>query len=387
MFEGKPMVFISHSEMARDQLAKPFREYLESLGLHGVIVSEEPLPDRSITNPAEKVAYFLDHASMFVGLASPDEKLKGGGVRTRQNIIHEIGSALERPNLKDRVQVFRAPKVELPSNINLVHERLDPDDVRSIYSVFEDQARQWGILPKAATPAGPTEPSLPENAALEQDTNDAAAENQAVGALTDLGKIIRGEVMDDAEAISARALLAASTDLAGRRSAEPLGVHALNGLFLERGQVRPTDPEKLHLLRTVVTNIGSANAPGWYWHRGTSATELQATIIVMASADRDSAASRAAMELLAKSTISLAPGELRVIVRAALSNNDGANVSTGLDLLGRHGTRRDLQVLADQLDAHRDAKAVRGARLHIQARESPAWALQLLLEDPAHLRV
>ena len=99
---------------------------------------------------------------MFVALATPDSPLASGEVQTRQNIILEIGAALERPHLKDRVLVFRAPKVELPSNFNPVYQPLDPENVSASFSDFEEQARTWQLLDSAPEENAPAQPSSPD---------------------------------------------------------------------------------------------------------------------------------------------------------------------------------------------------------------------------------
>src|SRR5206468_9956789 len=117
-----------HSERSKKTVAIPFREFLGSLGLYGVLVSEEPLPEAaSDWDPDAKVKYFLNRADMFVALATPDIETTDGAFQTRQNVIDEIRSARERDHLRDRMQIFREATVELPSNINPTFESLDLD--------------------------------------------------------------------------------------------------------------------------------------------------------------------------------------------------------------------------------------------------------------------
>jgi hypothetical protein len=208
---------------------------------------------------------------MFVALATPDSPLASGEVQTRQNIILEIGAALERPHLKDRVLVFRAPKVELPSNFNPVYQPLDPENVSASFSDFEEQARTWQLLDSTPEENAPAEPSSPDAELLKGQISNPVSTAQAAAALSHLSSLLSGAEVEEDEPAIARAFLAASTALGLIRSSEPLGVHELNGLYRDRKSVLPTTAERNHLLRTILVNIGAANAPGWYWLRDESA--------------------------------------------------------------------------------------------------------------------
>jgi hypothetical protein len=60
MLRGQPTVFLSCSEKFRKQVALPVREALGQRGVHGVIVSEEPLLPRSAGDPDGKVESYMD---------------------------------------------------------------------------------------------------------------------------------------------------------------------------------------------------------------------------------------------------------------------------------------------------------------------------------------
>jgi hypothetical protein len=49
LLEGKPAVSISCSEKYRESIAHAFRELLESIGIHGIILSEAPRLGRTWT--------------------------------------------------------------------------------------------------------------------------------------------------------------------------------------------------------------------------------------------------------------------------------------------------------------------------------------------------
>lgn len=384
MIEGKPTVFISYSEAEKSTVAIPFREYLASLGLYGILVGEEPLPEAaSDWDPEAKVTHFLDGSQMFVALATPDETVKDGKA-TRQNIIDEIRMARERSHLRNKIQIFKAPSVDLPSNINPTHDPLDPEDIAKAFPVFKRQAREYQLLKSQQAVPGPEEPSTPEPDSVSDSASDGEALKQAAYALKQLATLLQGTDASDLGSVAARAHLASSTALATARSADLLGAHEINGLYRDRTSVTPTHSELSHLLRTIVANVGAANAPGWYWLRSISSAELQSRIVTLAIGDSDDATKRAAIDLLRYSPNRITPGELRSIVMAGLANDASAG-SNVLALLERHGSRRDLKALREGLEAYSDRKAVHQAQLTINSRETPTTALQHALDNPAYL--
>src|ERR1700709_300500 len=165
MIEGRPTVFFSYSEAAKAQVAVPFKEFVDSLGLYGLLVGDEALPGPGALDPREKVNHFLDEAQMFVALVTADARTEAGEIHTRPNIILELGAALDRDHLARRVQVFKDPTVTLPSNINPVHDRPDPGRVAESFAPFERQARTWGLLPQQLRPAPAAQPAAPEQQA------------------------------------------------------------------------------------------------------------------------------------------------------------------------------------------------------------------------------
>lgn len=384
MLEGKPTVFISYAEAAKSTVAIPFQEYVSSLGLHGVLVGEEPLPEAvSDWDPEAKVKHFLDSSQMFVALATPDETAQDGKA-TRQNIIDEIRMARERSHLQNRIQIFKAPSVRLPSNINPTHVPLDPDDVTQAFPLFERQARAYHLLNAQRTAPGPEEPSSPESEAILDNDTDSDAYRQSVKALARLSALLQNTETSGLGSVAARAHLATSTALATVRSADLLGVHEINGLYRERSSIKPTQAEIAHLFRTLVANAGAANAPGWYWLRNTSASELRSWIVTLAVEDSDDATKRAAIDLLERSPSHLSSSDLRSVVKAGLTADD-STASKVLSLLEKQGNRRDLKALREELNAHSDTKAVNQARLAVQAKEAPRTALQQALDNPALL--
>lgn len=385
MLEGKAAVFLSYAEAWKSKVAIPFREFLASLDLYGVLVGEEPLPEAAGDwDPEAKVDYFLDRCDMFVALATPDLESGNGKSQTRPNIIDEIRSARQRPHLRGRMQIFKTPTVELPSNINPTYDALDPDDIDAAFPIFERQARSFGILKPQLPESSPQGTSAPSDIVV-GDREDSQATHQAVESLHQLAGLLQGGDCSDIGATAARAHLASSTILASHRSAENLGVHELNGLYRERRGVTPTAAETMFLFRAVVANLGADNAPGWYWLRDCSASEIRGRLVELASSDADNATRREALELLAHSPDSPTPGELRTVVKAALEDGDESLGSKGLAVLENHGTRRDLKALESSLENYADAKRIRQARLVVVAKEAPGTALRQAMENPGAL--
>lgn len=154
-------MFLACSETFKEQVAFPIRNALAEHGVRGIIVSEEPLLPRTRSDPDSKVNSYLDASEAFVALCTPDNHLADGTVECRQNIVLEIQRAFDRPGLRERVQVVRAPEVRLPSDINPTYDRLDVDDVAPAAAAIVKQLRAWGVLARELKPAPPplTEPA------------------------------------------------------------------------------------------------------------------------------------------------------------------------------------------------------------------------------------
>lgn len=382
MIDGKPPIFISYSEAFKEKVAIPFRNFVESLDLHGILVGEEPAPEGKNWDPETKVHHYLDVATMFVALATPDTTSESGDVFTRPNIVDEIRAARERPHLKNRIQIFKASEVSLPSNINPTHDPLDVDKVDSVFPLFERQARMYGILRPAAAAGGPTEPPATDPAASSVAPDvDADGEQEAATALRDLAALLLGGDIEEPSAVAARAYLAASAALAARRTADPPGVHECNSLYLERNKLNLSSEERGHLLRAILANITSDNAPGWYWLRELNAEEVQDRVVQIAIGDSDDDARTGAIQLLTEAPEYPGTARLRTVIKSGLNSDGGRIGSKVLGLLGRHGKRTDLRALGTVLDDYRDQEEVAKARLTIQCRESPRTAMRAILKN------
>src|SRR5258707_7303173 len=98
MLNGRPVVFISCSEKFKLAVARPIREGLKEVGVHGVIVSDELALPRTGWTTDDKVESYLDASDAFLALCTADDKIEDGTVQCRQNIIDEIPRARLKPH-------------------------------------------------------------------------------------------------------------------------------------------------------------------------------------------------------------------------------------------------------------------------------------------------
>jgi hypothetical protein len=152
MLDGRPAVFLSCSERFKKTVAWPVREALKEYGVHGIIVSDEPLLPRTPSDPDAQVNAYLDASDALVALCTADDRLEDGTVQCRPNVVNEIQRALDRPGLRDKVQVLKAPDVRIPSNANPTHDPLDVDDIPAVQRIVP-QLRTWGVLAREPEPA------------------------------------------------------------------------------------------------------------------------------------------------------------------------------------------------------------------------------------------
>lgn len=147
MLGGRPVVFLSCSEKFKLKVARPVREGLKAAGIHGIIVSDEPILPRTDWTPDNKVESYLDASDAFLALCTPDDDLSDGTVQCRQNIIDEIQRARQKPHLRDKIMVLKTASVRLPSNINPTYDNLDPSNVVSAIEPIVKQLNMWGVIP------------------------------------------------------------------------------------------------------------------------------------------------------------------------------------------------------------------------------------------------
>jgi hypothetical protein len=383
MLDAKPTIFISHSTVFKEQVALPFCEHIKSLGMNAILVGDMPVPADADSDPETKVDYFLQGADMFVALLTPDDHLQDGEIRSRPNIADEIGRAKSLPLLRRRIQVFRAAGVKVHSNINPTYEPLDISDPAASFPTFERQAMEWGVMPRpgseslsepAVGPIGPAEAERSEG------HEGDGATIQAASALAQLRSTLLGlkGTPDLPRALAIRrAHIAASTALTSLTSSSVYGVHELNGLYRTRAELQLSPEEVRHLFRSVVLHLDSDTAPGWYWLRGTTATEVHEMLIELAAADPDTELRAIALNLLARAPRKLARSQVNSLVDAGLKSEEGQIRNATLRLLGAKGDLRLLREIKAKLG--RDSAE---AQLEIRARETPVAALKALVADP-----
>lgn len=146
MLYGRPVVFLSCSEKFKLTVARPIRDGLSEAAVHGVIVSDEPTLPRTGWTADDKVESYLDASDSFLALCTADNELADGTVECRQNIISEIERARKKPHLRDKIMIFKAASVRLPSNINPIYEHLDSGSLNTAINLIVRQLQIWGVI-------------------------------------------------------------------------------------------------------------------------------------------------------------------------------------------------------------------------------------------------
>jgi hypothetical protein len=148
---GRPVVFLSCSEKFKLTVARLIRDGLREAGVQGVIVSDELALPRTGWTPEDKVESYLDASDAFLALCTADNELTDGTVECRQNIISEIERARKKPHLRDKIMIFKAASVRLPSNINPTYEHLDPGNIDTSIDLIARQLQIWGVIAARAS--------------------------------------------------------------------------------------------------------------------------------------------------------------------------------------------------------------------------------------------
>jgi hypothetical protein len=323
VLDGEAVVLISYSSRLQEKVAKPVAELLRPHGLRPILVGEEPLPAGVDSTPNAKVSYFFDHADMAVYLATPDDRLESGEVHTRPNIVDEHRMGLERGHLKNKLLVFKAPEVTLPSNINPVFERLPLEDPEWIAERVIEQAAVWGALPKAA--AAPSAAESPQSSGgsqqdpvVDPEPADRHALDQAGAAVEELRLALATGQAAPAEL--RRAQLAVAGILADQGLSDTLGVHFVNQLFARRHTLELRPSERTLLLRTYLHHASDDNVPGCLWFRAWSLAEFIERLRSLAAGDADVAVRTKALALLRDLKWAASSEEVEALLRMAISS-------------------------------------------------------------------
>jgi hypothetical protein len=153
VLDGQPVAFLSCSEKFKSSVAYPVRAALADIDVRGVIVGEEPQLPRTDWGPEDKVESYLNASDAFLALCTADNVHTDGRIECRQNIIDEVQRARNKPHLRSRIMVLKVAEVQLPSNINPIHEPLDLENLGPCIDLIIRQLRTWGVL--AGAPAIP----------------------------------------------------------------------------------------------------------------------------------------------------------------------------------------------------------------------------------------
>src|SRR5947209_10202733 len=124
-------IFVSHGH--NQTLKLKLRQFIkERLDLVPVILAEQPDDGLTIIEKLEKYGRTCDFALI---LLTADDETASGGVRARQNVIHELG-VFHGILGRDKVLLLKQAGVELFSNISgLVYKEFPGEQIEA---VFED---------------------------------------------------------------------------------------------------------------------------------------------------------------------------------------------------------------------------------------------------------
>ena len=147
MLAGRPAVFISCSGVFQERVAEPLKIALDGIGVHGIIVADEPRFATRAWDPESKIESYLRSSEAFVALVTPDDRLDDGRYRCRPNIVDELGRARSDPHLSEHMIILKSPDVDLWSDINPTYDRLDVNDPGAAIQVVINQMRFWNLLP------------------------------------------------------------------------------------------------------------------------------------------------------------------------------------------------------------------------------------------------
>jgi hypothetical protein len=382
VLDGKPTIVLSYSVGFEDRVAGPVAERLKPLGFRAVLVGNEPQPPSVDSTPSDKVEWYFRHSDMAVFLATPDDQLASGEVRTRQNIIDEHRLGQQLPHLRQRLMVFKAADVTLPSNINPVYERLPLDDPDWIVSKIVEQARTWGVLPARQAPTADEAPASSEegvSAAVPPQHHDADSSDQAARALQDAVAAVDGEATDFAQL--RRAELAIAALLADAGSHETLSVHLVNSLFGRRHAIRLRSAERVLLIRTYLQHVREDNVPGVYWLKDLRRGEVIDLLTSLVKNDDEPEIRAQALGILTRLHVPKASAEARDLLRPLLTGTDSQPRDAALAFLREHGDK-SLRTLLDEPEiVEQDAGEVSRTAALLDVRAKPSEVMERYISD------
>lgn len=127
--ERRSGVFISHGH--NELLKLKLKDFVENrLGLKTAVLAERPSAGMTVVEKLERVSL---ECSTAIILMTGDDRVRDGGVRARQNVIHELGFFQGKYG-RDKVILLVEDGVELFSNISgIVCIHFDPDNFTAAF--------------------------------------------------------------------------------------------------------------------------------------------------------------------------------------------------------------------------------------------------------------
>jgi len=115
------MVFIIHGH--DNEIKVEVQLLLTRAGVNNIVLHEQPDKGRTIIDKLVEESNVSNYA---IALLSPDDIVKDGSARARQNVILEIGYFLGKLG-KERVRILKKGEIEIPSDLSgVLYENYDP---------------------------------------------------------------------------------------------------------------------------------------------------------------------------------------------------------------------------------------------------------------------
>lgn len=382
MLDGKATIVLSYSVRFHEGVANPVAQRLEQHGFRTVRVGEEPLPPHVDSDPNTKVEWFFRHADMAVFLATPDDRLESGEVHTRPNIIDEHRLGQQLPHLSQRLLVFKAEEVKLPSNINPVYERLPLDDPDWIVEKIVAQARNWGVLPARAegeidsitesSDEGAVGTAIPA-------TDDSKATSESIAALNHAAAALGG--VHPNRLLLRRAELSVAGLNAAAGDADALGVHLANSLFAYRHEIHPRRDELQLLIRTYLRHSLEDNVPGIFWLKDLGRRQVVGVFTAFAQDDGNAQVRAQALKILGNLNAPSSVAEARRLISSCLESDDANLRWTALDYVAERRDTRLRDLVDDTRLLERDRHRVSRTLALLDLPRQPSVVMERYVED------
>ena len=147
LMERQKNIFISHGQ--NELLKLKLKDFINSrLGLSAVVLSEQPSGGLTIVEKLEKIS---NECTFAIVLMTKDDEQLNGGLRARQNVIHEIGFFQGKYGRK-RVVLLAERGLELFTNISgIVRVEFDALSFETVFEPLRIEIDEALSSPVAAT--------------------------------------------------------------------------------------------------------------------------------------------------------------------------------------------------------------------------------------------